>query len=92
MAESTGTRCPQLSTLTVGGGRFTAVVRTAGGLVALDIEHLGLLQDRTGMQGLRGWDVYDGVGTHPAASSHASPSSQLGTQPAGAGRVRPRLP
>ncbi|MGY1503730.1 hypothetical protein ACW4TU_45465 (plasmid) [Streptomyces sp. QTS52] len=32
-------------------------------LLAL-IEHLGLPEDRTGMQGLRGWDVHDGAGTH----------------------------
>ena len=57
-------RRPQLQDFTLRGERFTAVVMTSGDLAVLDIEHLGLPEDRTGMQGLRGWDVYDGAGTH----------------------------
>ncbi|WP_405867980.1 hypothetical protein OG407_49260 [Streptomyces sp. NBC_01515] len=37
---------------------------TSSDLTALDIEHLALPEDCTGMQGLRGWHVHDGAGTH----------------------------
>jgi len=61
---ATTARRPELQLFTVGGERFTAVVMTSGDLAVLDIEHLALPEDRTGMQGLRGWDVYDGAGAH----------------------------
>ncbi|QIB49487.1 hypothetical protein [Streptomyces aureoverticillatus] len=57
-------RRPQLHTFTIGGERFTAVAMPPSDLVLLDIEHLGLPEDRTGMQGLRGWHVYDGASSH----------------------------
>lgn len=61
---ATTARRPQLQTFTISGERFTAVTMTSGDLAALDIEHLDLPADRTGMQGLRGWDIYDGAGAH----------------------------
>ncbi|WP_328825970.1 hypothetical protein OHT77_01030 [Streptomyces sp. NBC_00252] len=57
-------RRPELQLFSIGGERFTAVVMTSADLAVLDIEHLGLPEDRTRMQGLRGWDVYDGAGLH----------------------------
>ncbi|MGW0647682.1 hypothetical protein ACWD4T_02565 [Streptomyces umbrinus] len=61
---ATTARRPQLLIFTIRGERFTAVAMTSGDLAVLDIEHLDLPEDRTGLQGLRGWDLYDGVGTH----------------------------
>ncbi|MGW0836494.1 hypothetical protein [Streptomyces prunicolor] len=61
---ATTARRPELQLFSIGGERFTAAVMTSADLAVLDIEHLGLPEDRTRMQGLRGWDVYDGAGLH----------------------------
>ncbi|MFD3931742.1 hypothetical protein [Streptomyces sp. NPDC058614] len=61
---ATTARRPQLQAFTLRGERFTAVVMTFGDLAVLDIEHLDLPEDHAGLQGLRGWDVYDGAGAH----------------------------
>ncbi|MCM2424147.1 hypothetical protein [Streptomyces sp. RKAG293] len=55
---------PPLQVLTVRGEQVTAVPMSRAELAGEDLGYLGLPDDYTGLQPLKGWNVYDHQGDH----------------------------